>query len=384
MASETTSLLSSQHDAHNAKQQFVPALPTIRWHDDSSASFLTPTASHLAHARILAIIAIVTGAFSFLFLSRGPSIEAALSFSLSRNYSSAPYFGIGKPVRDKYTDLFTTRYVESRLFFSLPSSCSSDPSKSLSLTNPQVSRVVFPEESLEFGKVDREERIDNYIVLDASVPGAKQIGFKVRGGEYASLELKTTVNCKRHVKEYYSTLSDTSYNCWVKSRKRGIYNLTAPGAEEILVEFLQNISRSQPAQKSQSDAAALWLRRKHSTNKSIAVIQASKIRRFAFINNATISIQEADIVFRLSSGVIGHTSHFEKDPALVTLRSWSAETLEDDKDEISNIAKRWYTAVPRAFKSVCGRRDTNPFWVASYPAIIQMLHNTSGDFDLVL
>ena len=302
----------------------------------------------------------MTGTFSFLFPSRGPSIEAALSFSMSRNHPSATYFGIGKPVRDKYTDLFSTRYVESRLFFTLPSSCSSDPSKSLSLTNPQVSRVVFPEESLEFGKVDREERIDNYIVLDASVPGAKQIGFKVRGGEYASLELKAMVNCTKHVKRCFFTTSDTPYmyNCWIKSRKRGIYNLTAPGAEEILAEFLHNISRSQPAQKSQSDAAALWLRRKYSTNKSIAVIQASKIRRFAFINNATISIQEADIFFRLSSGVIGHTSHFEKDPALVTLRSWSAETLEDDKDEISNIAKRWYTAVPRAFKLVCGR-DTN-------------------------
>ena len=162
------------------------------------------------------------------------------------------------------------------------------------------------------------------------------------------------------MKEYYFTMSNASYNCWIKSRKRGIHSHNA-GAQDILLKFLSKISRSQPAQKSQSDAAALWLRRKHSTNKSIAVIQASKIRRFAFINNATISIQEADIVFRLSSGVIGHTSHFEKDPALVILRSWSAETLEDDDGRISNITKRWYTAVPRAFKSACGK-DTNNYY----------------------
>ena len=109
---------------------------------------------------------------------------------------------------------------------SLICACSSEPNKSLSLTNLQVPSVVFPEESLEFNKVDREERIDDYIVLDASVPGANQIGFKVRVGEYASLELKTTVDYRRHMKEYYFTMSNASYNCWIKTRKRGIYNLT--------------------------------------------------------------------------------------------------------------------------------------------------------------
>jgi len=354
---------------------------------------------------------------------------------------SLPYAGIGRPTFNDTADLYTTRYYETRIFFApsylhnnilgggdtAATSTNAGKSKSksksrskpnqLTLDDPTVSSIVFPDSPpLKFDKIDAEERMDDYILLEGcccfdvdnsvndndvngnnantnTAKGADRthIGFKVRGGMYASLELKTIVPPPAPDNDHGNDIESSSsaymfYNHWIKSRRRGCFNVTDSG---VLLNFLDDVAGSQPEQRRDADAVMRWIRScmqqqqqqqqqnmmQDGIEPPIKIVRCHKRRRFAYIANGSISVQEADVVFELLTEDV-----ISSDTATLSLRSWSAEAVHDD-EKVRSIARRWNNVFPKAVAAAAGAADAGGgdevgqlwrprYWVRSYPEMI--------------
>jgi len=362
---------------------------------------------------------------------------------------SLPYAGIGRPTFNDTADLYTTRYYETRVFFApklgghdtaaTGAHASKSKSKSrklnqLTLENPTVSSIVFPDiPPLQFDKVDAEERIDDYILLEgcccdvddddannsdvnkndvngsnaATIADRTRIGFKIRGGEYASLELKTIVPPPPPDNDNGNDIENSSsayYHHWIKSRRRGYFNVTDAG---VMLKFLDDVADSHPEQRRDADAVMRWIRScmqqqqqhqqhqqkmmqdddtddaNHGMEPTLRIVRCHKRRRFAYIANGSISVQETDVVFELlSEGEGGRDVHaVSSDTAALLLRSWSAEAVHND-EKVRSIARRWNDVFPRAVTAAAatgadagggddvGKLWRPRYWVRSYPEMI--------------
>mmetsp|Transcript_2924 Transcript_2924/g.6270 ORF Transcript_2924/g.6270 Transcript_2924/m.6270 type:complete len:496 (+) Transcript_2924:232-1719(+) len=359
---------------------------------------------------------------------------------------SLPYAGIGRPTFNDTADLYTTRYYETRIFFApsylhnnilgggdtAATSTNAGKSKSksksrklnqLTLENPTVSSIVFPDSPpLKFDKIDAEERMDDYILLEGcccfdvdnsvndndvngnnantnTAKGADRthIGFKVRGGMYASLELKTIVPPPPPDNDNGNDIENSSsayYHHWIKSRRRGYFNVTDAG---VMLKFLDDVADSHPEQRRDADAVMRWIRScmqqqqqqqqqnmmQDGIEPPIKIVRCHKRRRFAYIANGSISVQETDVVFELlSEGEGGRDVHaVSSDTAALLLRSWSAEAVHND-EKVRSIARRWNDVFPRAVTAAAatgadagggddvGKLWRPRYWVRSYPEMI--------------
>ena len=300
--------------------------------------------------------------------------------------------------------------------------------KALTLSNPDVAAIMFPDEQdvMSFDKVDAEERIDDYVLLHNlcasstdigvhAVDSPGRIGFKVRGGEYASLELKTVVVAippsphppSSHDEEGGVANPTRAYDQWIKSRRRGRFDVSN---DTVLIDFLNDVARASVEQRVYAEEVARWIRQKQNQKRDqkkgipshggdeerwqqrtrtldpVRIVRCHKRRRFSTAANGTVSVQEADVVFELLAegqvdGKMGGQSHRGAGDAsslsnsggrTISLRSWSAEAVEDS-EMVRSLAKRWDDAFPRAAEAagvLHGREGEVEFWARSYPEMI--------------
>eukprot|EP00562_Extubocellulus_spinifer_P018941 CAMPEP_0178586172 /NCGR_PEP_ID=MMETSP0697-20121206/25780_1 /TAXON_ID=265572 /ORGANISM="Extubocellulus spinifer, Strain CCMP396" /LENGTH=236 /DNA_ID=CAMNT_0020222281 /DNA_START=228 /DNA_END=936 /DNA_ORIENTATION=- len=190
--------------------------------------------------------------------------------------------------------------------------------------------------------------------------------------------------------------SSAYYHHWIKSRRRGYFNVTDSG---VMLKFLDDVADSHPEQRRDADAVMRWIRScmqqqqqhqqhqqkmmqdddtddaNHGMEPTLRIVRCHKRRRFAYIANGSISVQEADVVFELLTEDV-----ISSDTATLSLRSWSAEAVHDD-EKVRSIARRWNNVFPKAVAAAAGAADAGGgdevgqlwrprYWVRSYPEMI--------------
>jgi hypothetical protein len=252
----------------------------------------------------------------------------------------------------------TEMFWETRVFFLLDGQ-DGDVRSKLTLTNETAARALLPEEKrhISFDKIDKEERTDEYVLLE-NCAGANEIGFKVRGPSAASgsssrLELKT-------IYQRHNTIDDLAL--WYKSTEKiDIENNSIYKDPTILLNFLAECTE----QRTHADVVSRWIT---SIKLPIKVVRSEKLRRFAFIDNGQINLQEADVLFQLVDKSGGPSGN---ELSSLVVRSWSVEAF-DKTPMLESIAKTWedrfYSAVQAS-----GLDASPQLWLASYPEMVLLV-----------